>query len=72
MVPWRSFTFVMAKIQCKEKRFKNSTVKINFATGFLYMFLHQIEGVEFTYDNLIQTFLSTLYIENVTRNHRAS
>ncbi|KOX71357.1 hypothetical protein WN51_01630 [Melipona quadrifasciata] len=54
MIPSKGFTFVMNRIQRKEKK-KILTSKFKVKTGSL----HQIEDVEFIYNNHGQTSLST-------------
>ena len=54
MVPWKSFTFVMSRIQFV----KNSR---SILRQVLCIYFHQIESVKFIYDNHGQTFLSTRY-----------
>ena len=63
MVPWKSFTFAMSRIQCKKKEIFRFKVTVNFVADILYVYFHQIEDVEFICDSHGQTFLPTLYVQ---------
>ena len=58
MVAWKSFTFVISRIQWKKKR-KKLTLKFRF--DVLHMYFHQIENAEFVCDNHGETFLLSVH-----------
>ena len=68
MVPRKSFTFVMSRVQYKKKKILTLKfmIKVNFASIFLYTFLHRIKWCRCS--SMIrfhrQTFLPILYIEH--------
>ena len=58
---WKSFTFVMSRMQCKKKRIFD--LEIQSQEQFYGRFF-TCTGVEFTYESHGQTFLFALYLDD--------
>lgn len=58
--------FVLGSLKNSPLKFK---VNVNSATGVLYTYFHQLEGVEFIYDSH-KLFLPTLYIHSVLKEKK--